>query len=269
MRRILVASLLGSLLGSLFYNSTANTARFAGDEDFIKLVLDTMAETRADFTESFVSLETYAESDGSGDSLLATLDLLVGNCADVDAISSICKRKMKMCKPSMPPQQIIQLWEVCQSDPEKLASHFGAPKEAIIAEIGGEMEKLGNYAALSKHVEEVQEMGDEELQEENRVKWRKTLSVYKERMGVGGDGVERRVGVMRENNPRFCLKNWILQDSIEKADGGDWSGIQELMRAAENIYGGGELAKGEGDMYKLLQTKQREAPKGANDLYNT
>ncbi|GMH48285.1 hypothetical protein TL16_g00257 [Triparma laevis f. inornata] len=175
-----------------------------GDEDFIKLVLDTMAETRADFTETFVSLETYAESDGSGDSLLATLDLLVGNCADVDAISSICKRKMKMCKPSMPPQQIIQLWEVCQSDPEKLASHFGAPKEAIVAEIGGEMEKLGNYAALSKRVEEVQEMGNEELQEENRVKWRKTLSVYKERMGVGGMGGRGGLGLCEKTTRGFA-----------------------------------------------------------------
>ncbi|GMH47802.1 hypothetical protein TrVE_jg8951 [Triparma verrucosa] len=244
-----------------------------GDEDFIKLVLDTMAETRADFTETFVSLETYAESEGSSEALGATLDSLVGNCADVDAISSICKRKMKMCKPNMPPQQIIQLWEICQSDPERLAQHFGAPKEAIIAEIGGEMEKLGQYAALTKRMEEVQKMGDEELQEENRVKWRKTLSAYKERMWAGGGGGGERAKVMRENNPRFCLKNWILQDSIEKADKGDWSGIQDLMRAAESIYGDveeeGGGGGGGGDTYKILLTKQREAPKGANDLYNT
>ena len=91
------------------------------------------------------------------------LDSLVAGCADAQATAQICKRKMKMVKPNMPPQQILQLWEICQTDPQRLAAHFRAPVEAIVAEIGGEMEKLGQYAELNKRAEEVEKMGDEEV----------------------------------------------------------------------------------------------------------
>ncbi len=47
---------------------------------------------------------------------------------------------------------------------------------------------------------------------------------------------ETRFEVMKKVNPKYILKNYILQEAIEKAHEGDYSLVNDLLKIAQNPY---------------------------------
>ena len=166
---------------------------------------------------------------------------------------------------------------MCQTEPEAVAAHFGAPVEAILSEIKGDYEKLERYARYVQMKQELGNVDEEQVEDGNRVAWREFLGKYKKRLEAEGGGQwEARAGKMRESNPRLTLRNWVLQHAIERAEKGDYGGINEILGSADNIWvgeggegvGGGEMW-GEGETSKLLREKTKEAPSWAHGVFNT
>ena len=47
---------------------------------------------------------------------------------------------------------------------------------------------------------------------------------------------ESRFEVMKNINPKFIIKNYMLQEAIEKAHEGDYSGVDDLLKIAQNPF---------------------------------
>ena len=41
---------------------------------------------------------------------------------------------------------------------------------------------------------------------------------------------------MKKVNPKYILKNYIIQEAIEKAHEGDYSGVVDLLKIAQNPF---------------------------------
>merc|ERR1712178_11274 len=57
---------------------------------------------------------------------------------------------------------------------------------------------------------------------------------YQEKMTVPWN--ESRTRVMRENNPWFQLRNYLIQDAIKLAEQGDYSELEKLYELSLNPY---------------------------------
>ncbi|GBM93495.1 Selenoprotein O [Araneus ventricosus] len=74
--------------------------------------------------------------------------------------------------------------------------------------------------------------------------WDKWLNKYKIRLekdieAYAGDAInynKERINVMKTNNPRFILRNYIAQEAIEKAENGDYSSVRRLVKLLEKPY---------------------------------
>jgi serine/tyrosine/threonine adenylyltransferase len=244
-----------------------------GDEDFFEELWEVMDETKADFTETFMNFEGFVASGGKG--VGEALNNLVGSCADKNALEGIYSKKLQILKPSMPPNQILALWEMCQTEPEAVAAHFRAPVAAIVSEIKGDYEKLQKYAKYAQMKEGLGVLEEGGLEDKNRIKWREFLSKYKARLeGEGGGGDwEERVKNMKVANPRLTLRNWVLQHAIERAEKGDYGGVNELLGCAGEIWergeGAGSVGGVRGETADLLKGKTRQAPTWAHGVFNT
>lgn len=65
---------------------------------------------------------------------------------------------------------------------------------------------------------------------------RQWFDSYKKVCEEQSSGFERRFEIMKKVNPKYVLKNYMLQDAIEKADEGDYSLVNELLEIAQNPF---------------------------------
>ena len=62
------------------------------------------------------------------------------------------------------------------------------------------------------------------------------LDQYDKRLEIEKLDHNQRVEFMKKTNPKYILKNYMLQEAIEKAESGDFSGVYELMLLAKAPY---------------------------------
>ena len=63
------------------------------------------------------------------------------------------------------------------------------------------------------------------------------LETYDTRLQEETRGAEARHAAMLATNPKYVLKNYMLQEAIDRAEAGDPSGIETLLRLAREPYG--------------------------------
>ncbi len=78
----------------------------------------------------------------------------------------------------------------------------------------GDREQILSLAMLKKPLEE----------------W---LDLYDSRLRLEERSPQERSNAMKQTNPKYVLKNYMLQEAIEKAEQGDFSGVDDLMRLAK------------------------------------
>ena len=59
---------------------------------------------------------------------------------------------------------------------------------------------------------------------------------YKEVCDFQSDGFEQRYSLMKKTNPKYVIKNYMLQEAIEKAHEGDYSLVNVLLDIAQNPF---------------------------------
>ncbi|CAM9648022.1 unnamed protein product [Laminaria digitata] len=203
------------------------------DEGLFSSLFLTMADTSADFTGTFQEL---AQLTPGGD-VDAVSKALAGQCAGQKVKAKSMKRSADMARPSIPAAQLEGLWAMALEAPDELARRFRAPKEAVVEELRGEMQKLANYKAAQQKLAGMETLGDEPKRAQDAAAWEAWVSRYSERLGrEEGFDEERRHAAMAAANPVFILRNWIAQEAIEEAEKGDFAGVRRVLRLLESPF---------------------------------
>jgi uncharacterized protein YdiU (UPF0061 family) len=63
------------------------------------------------------------------------------------------------------------------------------------------------------------------------------LNSYKKRLSYEEISDDERFDMMRRTNPKYVLKNYMLQEAIDKADKGDYTLVNALLKIAQDPYG--------------------------------
>jgi len=75
--------------------------------------------------------------------------------------------------------------------------------------------------------------GQEYFQGKNISKW---IDAYKQRLEKEELSREKRLTKMKKFNPKYILRNYMLQDAIEKAEKGDFTLVNNLLTIAHNPF---------------------------------
>lgn len=179
--------------------------------------------TRPPTTRKHLSPSLTSRPQAGGD-VGALAARLASRCASPAAMVNTLRRKMKIHRLHMHPQQIEQLWSLLQQSPAQVAEMFdGAPVEAILEEVRGEKKKLDILVRCSQQIKEFEGMSNDARRVKNGAVWTEWATRYEKRLAV-----ERSRGVatssseasMRRTNPCFVLRNWVAQEAIEAAERG-------------------------------------------------
>ncbi len=62
------------------------------------------------------------------------------------------------------------------------------------------------------------------------------LDIYDKRLELESQSATERTHAMKQTNPKYVLKNYMLQEAIDKAKEGDFSGVEDLMVLAKEPF---------------------------------
>lgn len=201
------------------------------DLELTDLLLQTMKETQIDFTDCFVAITEFVESVsevGIETALPSLADKFVSRCASPENLQRLQRRKQRIHRPSLPPQQVVQLSKLLQEDPMRLLALFpGADLESLTAEIEGEQRKVDLYSG-SQLLQSCMSLTAEVKTARDRDKWLHWSTLYAQRIQQLGD-LTIRARLMRAENPTVVLRNWMAQHAIEAASKGDFLPTRDLL----------------------------------------
>jgi len=204
------------------------------DKELIEDLFTTIDSTSTDFTDTFQALTDYISSLKTSQDMKSLIDKLVSRSQSPTEKIAALRRKMKIHRLQMHPEQIQQLWMLLQSNAAEVSEMFsGAPVEEIRAEIlveKNKLDKLMNAAMEIKRLESVTVESKEKADRELLNSW---VKKYAERIVQDdestGDRTDTRVNIMSSKNPTFILRNWIAQDAIKLAESGDYSKVKSVL----------------------------------------
>jgi serine/tyrosine/threonine adenylyltransferase len=221
----------------------------ADDNKLVEELLDTMAKTHADFTDIFVALTEYQEDLACGHTATASqarlLDKILSRCARPSNVVAHFRRKLRIHRLSMHPQQIQMLYETLQGDEQvvkqRVNQMFGGQltPDVLREEISGEKRKLDLLVQASETINKYEETKAEDKIEKDRELWSKWLEAYFSRLdrdSTSNSMAQRRLETMQSANPTVILRNWMAQIAIDKAEGGDYSYARALLRLLESPF---------------------------------
>jgi len=91
-------------------------------------------------------------------------------------------------------------------------------------------------------VRQLKMLTQEEKEKNDRKLWTEWIGTYKARLDQECDQQDveevnqERVRIMKSNNPRFVLRNYVAQSAIQAAESGDFSVVQNLLKRLETPY---------------------------------
>ncbi|KAF7462459.1 hypothetical protein GHT09_012482 [Marmota monax] len=202
-----------------------------GDGALVARLLETMHQTGADFTNTFSLLSSFPlEPQSPG--LAEFLTTLTSQCASLEELRLAFR-------PQMDPRQLSMMLMLAQSNPQLFAL-IGTQ-----ANLARELDRVEQQSRL-------QQLSPGELQSRNRGRWADWLQEYRVRLERDMEGAgdvaawqAERVRVMKANNPKYVLRNYIAQSAIEAAEKGDFSEVRRVLKLLEAPYhSDGEVAGG-------------------------
>ncbi|KAF8789037.1 Protein adenylyltransferase SelO like protein [Argiope bruennichi] len=197
------------------------------DEKLIQELFNGMENSGADFTNTFLSLLLVDSSDANR--LSNSFDLvkqkIIENCYPLEVLLSTCQ-------PNLNPAQLQTFLAIANGNPEFIAQ---------LGRAGLAIKRVLSQLQKAKDLEGMTE--ESKIANDQRI-WDKWLNNYRVRLekdkeAYAGDALsynKERLNIMKNNNPRFILRNYIAQEAIEKAEKGDYSSVRRLVKILENPY---------------------------------
>ncbi|CAL1264867.1 unnamed protein product [Larinioides sclopetarius] len=197
------------------------------DEKLVQELLNTMENSGADFTNTFLSLLLVDTSDM--DKLSSSFDLakqkIIENCYPLEVLLSTCQ-------PNLNPAQLQTFLAIANSNPEFI-DQLGRAGLAI-KRVLSQLQKAKDLEGMT---EESKIVNDRQIWDKWLIKYK--MRLVKDKEAYTGDATnynKERIDVMKTNNPRFILRNYITQEAIEKAENGDYSSVRRLVKLLEKPY---------------------------------
>ncbi|XP_054712716.1 protein adenylyltransferase SelO, mitochondrial-like [Uloborus diversus] len=196
------------------------------DMSLVEELFSTMEESGADFTNTFCCLHYIDVTDSAKKetSFREVEQKIVEQCYSVEAM-------VNACKPEALSPQIHTLLMLVNADP------------SIINQLGRTGLTLKRMLMKLQKSKSLEEMTRETKSKNDKLLWNKWLKRYKIRLDQDMKNCRNlneynrgRLKVMKQNNPKFILRNYILQNAIEKAEKGDYSDVKQLCKLLENPY---------------------------------
>lgn len=230
------------------------------EKQLVSDFFNVLEQTSADFTDSFVALTEYVSDmsvlalaaahggDGGTPTSLRPegdlLDKLVSRSATPASVVAAMKRKLRIHRLNMHPQQVEYLWAALQSSPAEVSKMFGgADVEAIREEIGGEKRKLDLLVRATRDIKLYETTSAEHKAARDRGLWAKWVEKYHSlisaRQNTSTDPaalMRDRLAAMRAANPTLVLRNWIAQDAIAAAEKGDFVPVRTVLKMLETPF---------------------------------
>ncbi|GFR47233.1 hypothetical protein Agub_g8917 [Astrephomene gubernaculifera] len=203
------------------------------DLALVSSLLAVMAESGADFTNTFRSLSRFPTpppgSDPASPEVLfagGVLDYLVQQAADVATLA-------EAAAPRIPPGNLAML------------TLMETKNRDLLLQMGVTPQLLATERARQRRSEELRRLTPETKRQRDEQRWRQWLGEYGGRLQRGaaaGVGEAERVAVMKATNPRFILRNWIAQQAIEKAEQGDFSEVARVYALLRNPFSDADIS---------------------------
>ena len=237
------------------------------NEKIVEEFFSTMHSCGTDFTGAFQAFTLYRQRDQNERDADELATQLAKISATPQEMSSFLRKKMKISRLSMPPEQIEGIWQLCQNDPSKIETMFNAPVSDIKREIQGEKEKLDRLITCSEKIKMLETLSEENKLARDKGLWKTYLQNHYESSlsSPSSSTTASIVENMKATNPTFVLKNWIAQDAIESADKGDYSKVRKLLSMLENPFSSSFLSGDSGEE-KLFCSR---SPSSSNDVICT
>jgi len=115
---------------------------------------------------------------------------------------------------------------IYRNQSNEVLAMFGVTKEWI----DKELEKFEIYHKLLQTTDEEKRKKDMEI----LMPWLEKYAKRIEQESVENRG--KRVQLMNDNNPKFILRNYLLQNAIAKAETGDYSEVTKLLELSRTPY---------------------------------
>ena len=198
-----------------------------------------MQSCGTDFTGAFQAFTFYRQQGLNEQNIDGLATQLATMSANPQEMSSMIRKKMKISRLSMPPEQIEGIWQLCQSDPSRIESMFNAPVSDIKREIQGEKEKLDRLISCSEKIKMLESLSKDDKLTRDKGIWINYLqNHYMPAVTELSSSASSSTLIenMQAANPTFILKNWIAQDAIVSADEGDYSKVRKLLSMLETPF---------------------------------
>ncbi|KAM4569409.1 selenoprotein O2 isoform 2-T2 [Odontesthes bonariensis] len=195
------------------------------DGELISDLLRVMQNTGADFTNTFHLLNHISlpeEGDNERATVGPVVDLILEQCASIE--------ELKVAnKPTMEDRELAMILSMAQTNPVMFGIVADRPDVAQQLELMGRLKEL-------------LETDEDELKKKQRDDWIHWVKKYR-RLGRECDGTsdssfvkKERRRVMKCNNPRVVLRNYIAQNAIQAAENGDFSEINKVLKVLEKAF---------------------------------
>ncbi|CAF1525931.1 unnamed protein product, partial [Didymodactylos carnosus] len=200
------------------------------DKELIDQFLSTMYETGGDFTNSFRTLSLlHLPGTIHFDKKVEIFKTnILQQCCNLDEWKFINK-------PDIDNRTLQMLSELAEQN-DMFLQQFGFSAERI------QVEKM-KYEKLKN----IEQLSSDQKRDADWKQWEKWLDLYLIRLEKEIDSNDtndidrlnkQRLKIMRENNPRIVLRNYLAQRAIESAEKGDYSEVRNLLEELKHPYDG-------------------------------
>jgi len=108
---------------------------------------------------------------------------------------------------------------------------------ALLEQLGKGKASLEQEMKRRETAEKLTTLSPSEKLQADEEQWDSWLKMYVERLRQETDGKsdvqelnDERVAIMKSNNPKFVLRNYVAQNAISKAEKGDYSEVKKVLQ---------------------------------------